>query len=129
MVGIWSAYSSQFLYVVTIGILAGFALPLLLVPIKFARVLTWQIPEHEHLAIYFGRCLGGIATVIAVFGLKVAASPALQPFFFSLVVWIFCILTLVHIYGAIRKIQPITETIEIIFWFGLIVLTLCFFPS
>ena len=129
MIGIWSAYSSQYLYVLAIGILGAFGLPMLLVPITFARVLRWQIPEHEHLAIYFGRCLGGIACVIAVFGFRVAGSPGLQPFFFDLAIWTFCILTLVHIYGAVRKIQPITETIEIIFWFGLIVLTLCFYPG
>lgn len=129
MVGIWSSYSSQYLYVLAIGILGAFGLPMLLVPTKFGRILGWQIPEQEHLAIYFGRCLGGIACVIAAFGFKVASSPALQPFFFQLTIWIFCILTLIHIYGAIRKIQPITETLEIIFWFGLIILTLCFYPG
>ena len=129
MVGIWSSYSSQYLYVLAIGILVGFGLPMMLVPITFARVLRWHIPEHEYLAIYFGRCLGGIACVIAVFGFKVANSPLLQPFFFQLAIWIFCILTLIHIYGALRKIQPISETIEIIFWFGLIILTLCFYPG
>ena len=128
MVGIWSSYSSHYLYVLGIGILGAFALPMLLVPIKFAQVLRWRIPEHEHLAIYFGRCLGGLAAVIAVFGFKVAGSPELKPFFFQLAISAFCILTLVHIYGAIRKIQPITETIEIAFWFGLIVLTMCFYP-
>lgn len=129
MVGVWSSYSSQYLYILAIGILGGFGLPMLLAPITFARVLRWHIPEHEHLAIYFGRCLGGIACVIAAFGFKVAGSPGLQPFFFQVAIWIFCILTLVHIYGALRKIQPISETIEIIFWFGLIILTLCFYPS
>jgi len=129
MVGIWSSYSSHYLCVLGIGILGGFALPMLVVPITFGRVLRWQIPDHTHLAIYFGRCLGGIAAVIAAFGFKVAGSPSLQPFFFQLAIAIFCMLTAIHIYGGIRKIQPITETIEIIFWFGLIVLTICFYPG
>lgn len=129
MVGIWSQYSSAYLYVLGIGILIGFGLPMLIAPMTFGRILKWQIPDHEHLAIYFGRCLGGIACVIAVFGIRVARSPELQPFFFELAVSALSILTLIHIYGAIRKIQPITETLEIGFWFGLIVLTLCFFPS
>ena len=129
MVGVWSSYSSQYLYVLSIGIFVAFGLPMLLAPITFGRILGWQIPDHEHLAIYFGRCLGGIACIIAVFGFRVAGSPGLQPFFFELAIWIFCILTLVHIYGALRKIQPISETLEIIFWFGLIMLTLCFLPS
>ena len=128
MVGIWSSYSSHYLYVLGISILGAFALPMLLVPITFAKVLRWQIPDHEHLAIYFGRCLGGLAAVIAAFGFKAAGSPELKPFFFQLAISAFCILTLIHIYGGIRKIQPITETIEIAFWFGLIVLTVCFYP-
>ena len=128
MIGMWGSYSSHYLYVAAIGILGAFGLPMLLVPMMFGRILGWQIPDHEHLAIYFGRCLGGMACVIAVFGIHVAGTPALQPFFFNLMLGMFCILTLVHIYGAIRKIQPISETIEIIFWFGLIVLTLCFYP-
>lgn len=129
MVGVWSSYSSQYLYVLVVGILVAFGLPMLLVPITFARVLGWHIPDHEHLAIYFGRCLGGLACVLAVFGLEVARNPELQPFFFLLMLGAFSILTLVHIYGALRKIQPISETIEIAFWFALIILTLCFYPK
>jgi len=129
MVGVWSAYSSQYLYVVAIGILAAFGLPMLIAPITFARILRWQIPDHEHLAIYFGRCLGGLASVVAVFGFKAAGAPALLPFYYQMTIAAFCILTLIHIYGAIRKIQPITETLEIAFWLGLIVVTLCFYPG
>ncbi len=129
MIGVWSAYSSQYLYVVTVGILFAFGLPMLIAPMTFGRILGWQMPDHEHLAIYFGRCLGGLASVIAVFGFKVAAAPELQPFFYQLSIGAFCILTLVHIYGAIAKIQPITETLEIAFWLGLIVVTLCFYPG
>ena len=129
MIGVWSSQSSLYLYILGIGIVAGFGLPMFLVPITFARVLRWQIPDNEHLAIYFGRCLGGIACVMGVFGFKAAGAPELQPFFFQLAISALCILTVAHIYGAIRKIQPITETIEIIFWFGLIILTLCFYPG
>ena len=128
MIGIWGSYSTQYLYVLSTGILLAFGLPMLLVPMTFGRVLRWQIPDHEHLAIYFGRCLGGLASVMAICGIKVAGTPELQPFYFQLSVSAFCVITLVHIYGGIRKIQPITETIEVIFWFGLIMLTLCFWP-
>ena len=129
MIGIWSSYSSHYLYVLVIGILGAFGLPMLISPITFGRVLGWHIPDHEHLAIYFGRCLGGIACVLAVFGFEVARNPELQPFFFGLIMGTFCILTAIHIYGALRKIQPISETIEIAFWFALIILTLCFYPN
>ena len=42
---------------------------------------------------------------------------------------VFIGMTLVHVWGAIRRIQPVTETIEIAFWAGLIVLGLLFYPG
>jgi uncharacterized membrane protein len=35
----------------------------------------------------------------------------------------------VHVYGAIKNIQPITETLEIGFWMILFVLNVLFYPS
>jgi hypothetical protein len=129
MIGIWSASSSTYLYVISGGILVLFGLPLLLTPIWWARLFRWEIPGHEHLAIYFGRCLGGVSCVLAALSFKVAATPSLQPFYFQLMIGVFGILTLVHVYGALRKIQPVIETIEIFFWALLIILTLCFYPA
>jgi len=34
-----------------------------------------------------------------------------------------------HAYGAIKKIQPVTETVEIILWVVLFLVTLCFYPT
>ena len=42
--------------------------------------------------------------------------------------WIFVGMILLHVYGAIRKTQPITETIEIGLWVVLSLVTLCFYP-
>ena len=35
----------------------------------------------------------------------------------------------VHVYGAIRRIQPITETLEIGFWMILFGLNVLFYPA
>jgi hypothetical protein len=35
----------------------------------------------------------------------------------------------IHVCGGIKKIQPITETVEILFWVGQVVLSLCFYPG
>ncbi len=128
MIGIWSVYSAAYLYAIALAILILFALPLLFVPIKWARLFKWHIPEHQHLAIYFGRCLGGIATVLAAMAIMVARDRALQPVFFKLMITVFSMMTIVHVYGAWKRIQPLTETVEIIFWAGLVILTLCFAP-
>ena len=129
MIGYWGSHSDSYLIVISIGILLLFGLPLLIAPIAWARLFRWTLPEHEHLAIYFGRCLGGVASVLAVLSYKVAATPALQPFYFQLMIGLFVVLTLVHVYGALRKIQPLVETVEILFWALLIILTVCFYPS
>lgn len=129
MIGIWGSHSVIFLKIVAISLLVSFCVPLILAPMKWAKVLKWKLPDHDHLAVYFGRCLGGMAAILALFGLKVTALPAILPFYFDLLIWIYLSLALVHVWGAVRKIQPITETIEIGFWILLIILTLCFYPS
>jgi hypothetical protein len=40
----------------------------------------------------------------------------------------FAVMTAVHVYGAIRKIQPLSETLEIGFWALLLLLAFCFYP-
>ena len=128
MIGIWGSHTSIFLQVMAIFSLLVFTLPIFLAPLKWAEILRWSLPEDPALAVYFGRCLGGVGCVINGFALYVSGEPALQPFFLQIAIGIFAILTWVHILGAVQRIQPITETIEIAFWGALIVLALCFYP-
>ena len=129
MVGIWGSHSSSFLQILALGMLLVFALPILLVPFRWARAFQWDLPEDSDLALYFGRCLGGIACVLGAVTLYVAAEPALQPFFMRMLLGVYLILTLVHVVGAVQGVQPVSETVEIGFWLALIVLTLCFLPA
>jgi hypothetical protein len=128
MVGIWGSYTSIFLQVTAILSLLVFTLPIFLVPLHWAEVLRWSLPEDPDLTLYFGRCLGGVGCVINAFALYVSRKPTLQPFFLQVLIGLFAVLTWVHILGAIQGVQPSTETYEIAFWAGLIVLTLCFYP-
>jgi hypothetical protein len=48
---------------------------------------------------------------------------------YELFIPFFALMVLVHLYGAIKKIQPVTETLEIGFWLALLVLALCFMPA
>ena len=129
MIGIWKSYSDIYLYVVGAAMLVTFGLPLLLVPLRWAQVFRWEIPKSEHLVVMLGRSLGLVISLIAIFAFKAAGVPAVQPFFFNFLLWLLVTETLLHIYGAIRKAQPITETIEITLWVALLVLTLCFYPA
>ena len=129
MIGMWNQYLDIYLYVLSVGMLLGFGLPLLFVPISWARLFRWEIPQPEELAAFLGRSVGVFICVIAVFAFRAATIPAVQSFFFDMLLWILVGSILIHVYGAIRKAQPITETIEILVWFLLLFATVAFYPS
>ena len=52
----------------------------------------------------------------------------MQPFFFDMILWTFLVMIVVHVHGAIRGIQPVTETLEIALWVVLFLVTLGFYP-
>ena len=54
---------------------------------------------------------------------------AAQPFIFELLLWLLVGMLALHVYGAIRREQPMTETIEIALWIVLILATLAFLPK
>ena len=128
MIGIWSEHSSAFLVVA--GVLTVlFATPMLVHPLAWARALRWSLPEQTDLAVYFGRCLGGVVTVLGVFAFLAAATPTAQPFYFELVLSAVAVNIAVHIWGAARRIQPMTETVEIAAWVMLLLAGLACFPK
>jgi hypothetical protein len=128
MIGIWQSYSDVYLYIAGVAMLATFGLPLLLIPLRWARFFRWEVAQPENLVVFLGRSLGIIIALLAIFAFKVTASPAVKPFFFDLMLWLFAAMLALHAYGAIRKTQPMTETIEISLWVFLFLITLCFYP-
>lgn len=127
MIGIWSSNSKEFLVVVSVLTIL-FAAPMLIHPLGWARALKWRIPAEADLAIYFGRCLGGVVTVLACMGLVAREKSEVLPFYFSTIIAAIGVNILVHIWGAVRKIQPLTETVEIIVSAVLLILCLMFYP-
>lgn len=129
MIGIWAEHARTFLLV--FGVVAGvaFALPILLVPTTWARVFRWNLPQDTDLAIYFGRCLGVLAVVLTGFAFRAASTGAGVEQMFQIMIAVFVGMTIVHVVGAIQRIQPITETVEIGFWAVLILLGLAFYPG
>jgi len=127
--GIWAEHAQAFL--VVFGLAAGFAfaLPIFVVPLTWARVFRWNLPDNTDLAIYFGRCLGVLAVVLTGFVLRAGLTGVGVELMFQIMIPVFVGMTLVHIVGAIQRIQPVTETIEIGFWAGLVVLGLAFYPA
>ncbi|MEW6717146.1 MAG: hypothetical protein AB1345_06565 [Chloroflexota bacterium] len=128
MIGIWQSYSDVYLFVAGVAMLATFGLPLLIAPLRWARAFRWEVPQPENLVVFLARSLGIFVLLLAVFAFKVTAYPAAKPFFFDLILWLFVAMIALHAYGAIRKTQPVTETVEILLWVALFLITLCFYP-
>lgn len=128
MIGIWAEHAQSLLVVFGIVAAFAFALPIFLVPLTWARVFRWNLPEDTDLAVYFGRCLGVLAVVLTGFVLRAGFTGAGVELMFQIMIPVFVGMTVVHIVGAIQRIQPITETIEIGFWAVLVLLGLAFYP-
>ena len=118
-------FASAFLWLASFSFLLVYGLPLALVPLRWARWFQWRLPAElksdeenqlPQLAEYFGRCTGALAITITLFAMRAASDPAAHPYVLE-IIFIACLgMTLVHVYGALRKIQPWTENAEILLY-------------
>jgi hypothetical protein len=106
-----------------------FALPIFLVPLRWARALRWQIPEHTDLAVYFGRCLGAFVLIIEALMLRAGLTGQDLLLTFQIITGVAVMMVLVHIWGALQRIQPLLETLEIGMYAGLGLANLAFWPA
>lgn len=128
MIGTMGDHAQTFLLVFGIIGAVAFALPIFFAPLAWARVFRWNLPDDTDLAVYFGRCLGVMALAFDGFVLRAALTGDGIVLVFQWAIAIFAGMTLVHIWGALRRIQPITETVEILFWGVLVILALVHYP-
>ncbi len=129
MVGIWQSYSDIYLYVAAAAMLISFGLPLLIAPVSWARVFRWQVPDEQRLVLFLGRSMGVFIALMSIFAVQAVRTPAAKPFFFDMMLFTFAAMLVLHVVGAIRKTQPVTETAEIGLWVVLFIVTLCFYPA
>jgi hypothetical protein len=128
MLSLWSRYAADYLLILTISTTLVFALPIFLVPLTWARLMGWRIPTHTDLAVYFGRCLGAFILILEAMMLRAALTGEAIHTVFELLAATALMMIVVHVYGAFRRIQPLSETLEIGFYVGLLLLTLLFWP-
>lgn len=128
MIGIWADYHTT--YLLTLGTITTlfFALPLTFAPLHWARLMLWKLPQETDLALYFGRCVGVFVLIVEYFIFQSGLNGTHLAFTFELLNLVFTLMAVLHIYGAIKRIQPITETLEIGLWFGLLTLNLACTP-
>jgi hypothetical protein len=99
----------------TTGLLA-FGIPLFLSPLRWARALRWRVPADTDLTVYLGRSLGAVAVALSTGALRAARRPEEQRTMVEVGLLTGALLTAVHVWGALLRRQPWTETAEIAFW-------------
>lgn len=129
MIGILAEHSGIYLSVSAIVTMLFFSLPLLLQPLAWARLMRWELPDQTHLAIYFGRCLGAFILIVQILMLRGAMDSAHRLVAFEVLFMVFGLMFVIHVYGALRRIQPLSETLEIGLWAVLLALNTLFFPA
>ena len=129
MIGLWSDHSQTFLLLLASATSLVFALPIFLLPLTWARLMGWRLPEQTDLAVYFGRCLGAFILIIEWLMFRAALTGEALHTSFEVLAAVAASMVAVHLYGAWKRIQPLTETLEIGFYAGLFVLTLLFWPQ
>lgn len=128
MQGMFSEYASTYLWTLGSITTLAFAIPLFFKPLFWAKHMLWHLPEETDLAVYFGRCVGAFVLVVEYFIFKTAYTGIGAEFIFEMLAVVFSLMLVVHIYGAIRGIQPITETLEIGLWMALLSINYLCYP-
>lgn len=91
-----------------------FALPLLLDPYRWARRFGWKPEPETDVGLYFGRCLGAMATASCVQAARAARDPAGNRGFFDFAELVGWLLAAVHLRGLLEQRQPPIEHAEIV---------------
>jgi hypothetical protein len=129
LLGIWSAHAQTYLLILMAVTTLVFALPIFVVPLSWARVFGWRISGDTDLTVYFGRCLGAFILIVEALMLRAGLSGEGLVFTFQVLLGVAAMMVIVHIWGAVLRIQPISETLEIGMYAGLFVLTVLFYPG
>jgi hypothetical protein len=109
--------ASWFLVISTGVFIVVIALPLLFVPLTWARKFGWTLPEgNNDLTVYFGRCLGATALTMIIAVAHGIPDPKSHHLLFELISIVSGLMVGIHLWGWIRKTQPLSETIETGIW-------------
>lgn len=129
MLDLYAPHAPTYLATLMAVTTLALALPIFVVPLTWARVLRWTIPEHTHLAIYFGRCLGAFILLLEWMMWRAVDQGVGVAWTFDALFFVFGSMVLVHLWGVLRRIQPLAETLEIGRWLALLVLNTMFYPA
>jgi hypothetical protein len=91
-----------------------FAIPLLLDPYRWARWFGWGREPQTDVGLYFGRCLGAVATAACVQAGRAARDPERHRSYYEFAETAGWLLAAVHLRGLLERRQPPIEHAETI---------------
>lgn len=91
-----------------------FALPLLIDPYRWARAFGWRGEPETDVGLYFGRCLGAMATASCIQAARAARDPERHRSYFDFAELTGWLLAAVHLRGLLERRQPPIEHAEIL---------------
>ena len=91
-----------------------FALPLLLDPYRWARAFGWRQEPETDVGLYFGRCLGALATATCIQAARAAREPERHRSLFEFLEVGGWLLAAVHLRGLLERRQPPIEHAEVL---------------
>ena len=91
-----------------------FALPLLIDPYRWSRAFGWRAEPETDVGLYFGRCLGAMATAACLQAARASRDPAAQGGFYEFAEASGWLLALVHLRGMAERRQPPIENAEVL---------------
>ncbi len=107
-------FASWFLLASCVFFLVVYAVPLVFFPLRWARWFRWELPAgRPELTVYFARCTGVLAVAIIAIVAPGIRDPIGHRAVFELIAWACGLMTLLHVWGAIRGTQPWPEHVEI----------------
>ena len=128
MIGAYAEHARTFLLVWATVTIVVFAIPMVFAPLAWARAMRFQIPAQTDLAVYSGRCLGVFALVMDAMTLRAALTGVGIVFVSEVGLAFSTLMVPVHVYGGLKGIQPMTETLETALWAVSALLFVLFFP-
>jgi hypothetical protein len=108
------AGSARLARVIAGGFGPVFALPLLVDPYRWAGWFGWKPEPETEVGLYFGRCLGALATASCLQAARASRDPARHPGFYEFAESVGWLLALVHLRGFLEQRQPPIEDAEIV---------------
>ena len=129
LIGRWSAHARTFLLLFAGITTVVAAVPIFLFPLDWAEALGWDIPQDTELLVYYTRGGAAFLLIAEFLMLRAAITRTNLRLGYEVLALTGASMVVVHAWGALREAQPLSETLEILFYCSVFLAALLFFPK